>query len=76
MRILCFLFLVAFAGAVALFAYQNQQEVSLTLWDQTITASVPLVVAAIFVLGMLCRWTIIGMLRRSVDQVMEPQDRR
>jgi uncharacterized membrane protein YciS (DUF1049 family) len=76
MRILCFLFLVAFAGAVALFAYQNQQEVSLTFWDQTITARVPLVVAAIFVLGMLSGWTIIGMLRRSVDQVLEPQDRR
>ena len=33
MRLLCLLFLAAFVGAVGLFIYQNQQDVTLRLFD-------------------------------------------
>jgi uncharacterized integral membrane protein len=71
MRFICFLFLVAFAGAVALFAFHNQQEVTLTFFNWSLTASIAAVVGVSYVLGMLSGWTIVGMLRRSLHRVTE-----
>ena len=75
MRFLCFLFLLVFAGVVGLFAYQNQQEVTITFWEWSVTAGLPLVAGACFLLGMFSGWTIVGMLRRSVDRVLQPGER-
>jgi hypothetical protein len=44
MRFLCFLFLLAFAGAAALLAYENQQEITLTMLDRSVTTTVPILV--------------------------------
>lgn len=76
MRVVCLVFLLAFAGAVAFFAYQNQHDVKLVFWDQTVMANIALVIGACFVLGMLSGWTIVGMLRRSVDRVFVGTERR
>ncbi|HEY1380630.1 MAG TPA: hypothetical protein VGF55_27765 [Gemmataceae bacterium] len=72
MRALYFLFLLAFVAAVGAFAYFNRQEVSLRFFDWSMTTSVALVAAAAYVLGMLSGWTVVGMLRRSWDRVVEP----
>ncbi len=74
MRFLCFLFLLAFAGAVALFAYQNQQDVSLRFFNWSDSLNLPLVIGGAYLLGMLSGWTVVGMLRRSVSRVVEPRD--
>jgi uncharacterized membrane protein YciS (DUF1049 family) len=71
MRLLCLLFLVAFAGAVVLFAFQNQQHVTLTFLNYTAEVSVALLTGVVFSLGMLSGWTIVGMLRRSVNRLTE-----
>jgi hypothetical protein len=70
MRFLCFLFLLAFAGAAGLLAYQNQHEVTLTFLNQSVTTSVPVLVGLTYLAGMLSGWTVVGMLRRSVDRVI------
>ncbi len=75
MRLLCFLFLLAFAGAAAAFAVENQQEVTLTFWNWSAVASVALVVGASYALGMLSGWSVVGMLRRSLRRVTEAPDR-
>jgi hypothetical protein len=73
MRFFCFLFLVVFAGAAGLFAYQNRaHDVAVTVWDQTWLVNLPILVAALFVAGMLGGWSIVGMLRRSWRRVTEP----
>jgi uncharacterized membrane protein YciS (DUF1049 family) len=72
MRFICFLFLLVFSGAVATFAWFNQQEVTLRFLDWSITAHLTTVLGAVFVLGMLSGWTIVGILRRSVYRVTEP----
>ena len=69
MRFLCFLFLLLFAGAAGVFAYQNQQEITLTFFEWGTTASIALVVGAAYLLGMFSGWSVIGMLRRSIDTV-------
>jgi uncharacterized integral membrane protein len=69
MRAICLIFLLVFLGAVAAFAYQNQHEVSVTFLQWSVTRSVALVIGAAFLLGMLSGWTVVGVLRRSVDHV-------
>ena len=41
MRLLCFLFLVVFAGAAGLLAYENQRDVQLTLLNRSVTVGTP-----------------------------------
>lgn len=74
MRFICFLFLIAFAGAVVLFAYQNQHEITVTFGEWQITASVALFSAVIFLLGMFSGWSIVGMIRRSIHGVTHERE--
>src|SRR5207248_1677966 len=54
MRVICFLFLVLFAGACGLFAYQNRaHEVAVTVWDRTWLVDLPVMVAAEHEVGLL-----------------------
>lgn len=69
MRALCFLFLILFAGAVGLFAYYNQAEVTVRFLEWSRTWSLAHVVALAYGLGMLSGWTVVGMLRRSLNRV-------
>jgi hypothetical protein len=76
MRVLSFLFLVVFLIIVGGFAFQNRNHnVDVTVWDTTRTVSMPILVGATFLLGMLGGWTVVGMLKRSWQRVTEP-DRR
>jgi uncharacterized membrane protein YciS (DUF1049 family) len=70
MRVLCFLFLVVIAGAAALLAYENRQEVTLTALNYSLTTTIPVLVGLTYLAGMLSGWTVVGMLRRSVDRVL------
>ena len=71
MRVFYFLVLVVLAGAVAVFALQNQAEVTLHYFDREAAAPLWAVVAAVYCLGMLSGWTVVGILRRSLHAVTE-----
>lgn len=71
MRILSLVFLLLVAAVVGLFVYQNQNDVTVRFWDREITASMPLLAAVIFLVGMLGGWTLLGAMRRSVGRVVE-----
>lgn len=75
MRALSFLFLVAFAAAVGIFAYLNNQSVAVNLYGRVMDVWVPLLTGAVYLLGMLTGWAVVGMLRRSWARVAE-SDRR
>jgi putative membrane protein len=72
MRLLCFLFLIAFVGALVVFVVQNQQEMTLEFLKWSATLKVALVVGAAFLLGMFSGWSIVGLVRRSIQRVREP----
>jgi lipopolysaccharide assembly protein A len=76
MRVLYFLFLVAFVGVVGLFAYQNNKPETVTFWDRSWELSFPLIVGGAYLLGMLSGWTVVGMLRRGWRAVAEEDRRR
>jgi Na+/proline symporter len=71
MRLIYLLFLLAFTGAAAILAYENQQEVSLTFFNKGISTSVPILVGLTYVAGMLSGWTVVGIVRRSLHKVLE-----
>jgi putative membrane protein len=72
MRFLYFLFLLVFVAAVGVFAYYNQQPVTVRFLEWSTPTNVALVAFAAYALGMLSGWTVVGMLRRSWDRVVEP----
>lgn len=76
MKLLCFLFLVVFAGAVALFAWQNQQDITLSFLYWTETTNIAAVIGVAYGLGMLSGWTVVGMLRRSANTVIRGIEHR
>jgi hypothetical protein len=75
MRWLYFLFLVAFAGAAGLLAYENRQDVPLTVFNNQFTTSVPILVGLTYLAGMLSGWTVVGIIRRSLNRVFQDPKR-
>lgn len=71
MRFFWFIILVVFVGAVSIFAWQNASDVVLHFFDWQITASLALLIAAVYLLGMLSGWTVLGVVRRSLDRIGE-----
>ena len=69
MRTLCFLVLFCLLGAIAYFAFQNQSPITVRFWEWSVTYPLSLVVAAVYVVGMLSGSTFVGMLRRTVHGV-------
>jgi len=71
MRLIYFLLLLAFIGAVALFAYQNNVETEIKYLDNSKTLPLPVLVGGVYVLGMLTGWTVVGLLRRTFRRATE-----
>jgi len=71
MRLVYFVLLAAFGGAAALLAYENQREVTLTFFNQSISTSVPILVGLTYLAGMLSGWTVVGLLRRTIHKAWE-----
>jgi hypothetical protein len=71
MRWVYLLFLLAFVAAVVVLAIENQQDVPLTVFKSSFTTSVPILVGATYVAGMLSGWTVVGLIRRSVRKVFQ-----
>jgi hypothetical protein len=73
---LSFLFLLAFAAAVAAFCYYNQSEVAVRFAGREVSASLAAVVGLAYVLGMLSGWTVVRTLRRSANNLAEGAEGR
>lgn len=71
MRLFYFLILVVVIAAVGIFAWQNDETVTLRYLDRSMTQPLSLVIAAVYILGMLSGWTVVGFLKRSLQRVTE-----
>jgi uncharacterized integral membrane protein len=58
-------------AALAIFAYQNNESVTLQYFCRSITLPMSLLIAAVYVLGMQSGWTVVGFLRCSWRRAME-----
>jgi uncharacterized integral membrane protein len=75
MRFLSFLLLVIVAVVVALFAWQNNEAVSLQFYEWSLTTRMAILVAVCYVLGMLSGWFVVGMVRSSWRRVVDRPSR-
>ena len=74
MRLVYLLILLLVLAAVVVFAVQNNQEVTLRYLDQSLSTTLPAVIAVVYVLGMFTGWTVVGFLRRSFRRVTERRE--
>lgn len=74
MRFVYLLILLLALAAVVVFAVQNNETVTLRYLDQSIMCALPLLIAIVYLLGMVSGWTVIGMLRRSLHRVTERRE--
>jgi lipopolysaccharide assembly protein A len=71
MRILyCFILLVIMA-ALAVFAVQNNEHVTLHYLDRQVSCSMSLLIGLVYLLGMVSGWTVVGVLKRTLQRVTE-----
>jgi uncharacterized integral membrane protein len=71
MRVVYFFILVVVLAAVAVFAVQNNERVTLTYFNWKISSSMALLIAVVYLLGMLSGWTVVGFLTRSWRRVVD-----
>jgi uncharacterized integral membrane protein len=71
MRVIYFLVLVVILAALAVFAVQNREDVTLNYLDRSLTWPMAAILGVTYVLGMVSGWTVVGMLRRSWQGIRE-----
>jgi len=71
MRVVYGLILLLLLGAVGVFAVQNREIIPLNYLDRSVTCPVSLLVAIVYLLGMVSGWTVLGIVRRSLRRVTE-----
>jgi lipopolysaccharide assembly protein A len=71
MRIVCLVILLIVVVAVVVFAVQNNEAVTLRYLDQSVSTTLPLLIAVVYLLGMVSGWTVVGFLKRSLRRVTE-----
>ena len=76
MRFVYLLILLVVLAAIVVFAVQNNEAVTLRYLDRSLSSTLPVLVAVVYVLGMLTGWTVVGFLRRSVRRVTERRENR
>jgi uncharacterized membrane protein YciS (DUF1049 family) len=75
MRFFCFLILLIVVAAVVVFAVQNNEGVTIQYLDRSVSCPMSLLIAVVYLLGMVSGWTVVGFLKRSFRRVTErPKD--
>jgi lipopolysaccharide assembly protein A len=71
MRFIQAIILLAFLGAVGLFAAQNTELITVTFGKWKTTGPVALLTVAAYLLGMLSGWTTVSFFSRSLHRISE-----
>jgi lipopolysaccharide assembly protein A len=71
MRFIQAILLLAFLGAVGLFAVQNTEAITVNFWTWKASGPVALLTIAAYLLGMVSGWTVVSFFTRSLHRVSE-----
>jgi putative membrane protein len=71
MRFVQAMILLAFLGAVGIFAVQNNEAITVNFWTWKTNATVALLTIAVYLLGMVSGWTVVSFFTRSLRRVSE-----
>ncbi len=72
MRMIYFFILLLLLGAIGVFALQNQAVVTLKYLDRSVSCPTSLLIAVVYLLGMVSGWTVVGVVQHSLRRVSEP----
>jgi hypothetical protein len=70
MRFLSFVLLVVVAVGTYLFATENNEPITVQLYNWHWTTRMAVLIGIIYLLGMFSGWFVVGMLRRSMERVV------
>jgi uncharacterized membrane protein YciS (DUF1049 family) len=73
MRLFYMLILLALVGAVAVFALQNSEVVTLRCIDRSVSLPMSYLIGGAYALGMLSGWTVVGIFRHSLRRATARQ---
>jgi uncharacterized integral membrane protein len=76
MRFAYFLVLLLVLVPLVVFAFQNDGLVEVRFLNQSISFALSLVVAIVYVLGMVSGSSLVGIVKRSFEHVTEPRHRQ
>jgi uncharacterized integral membrane protein len=68
MRLTYFLILLFVAGAIGVFALENREAMSVQFLDQSISSPRWLMIAVVYLLGMVSGWMVVGLVRRMMRE--------
>lgn len=71
MRTFYFLILLLVCAAITVFALQNNEGVTLRYLDRSVSTTLPLLILAVYLLGMVSGWTVVGFFNRSLRRVTQ-----
>ena len=71
LRLIYFLILLFFLAAIGVFALQNQEAITLQYLGRSVSCPLSLLIAIVYVLGMVSGWTVVGLIQRSLRRVTE-----
>jgi uncharacterized integral membrane protein len=71
MRLVYFLILLCFLVVIGIFAYQNDEPVTLNFLREHVALHMSLLLLGVYVFGMLSGWTVVGFIKRSFERVTE-----
>ena len=71
MRFIQAIILLAFLGAIGLFALQNTEPITFTFGTWKTTGPVALLTIGVYLLGMLSGWTVVSFFTRSLHRVSQ-----
>jgi uncharacterized membrane protein YciS (DUF1049 family) len=71
MRVFYCLILLVIITAVAIFAVQNNEDVTLHYLDRHVSFSLAILIGVVYLLGMVSGWTVVGFLKRTLQRVTE-----
>ena len=74
MRVFYAILLILFLAAIVTFAAQNMESMTIKFLSGSWQLPVAALIAAVYLLGMLSGWTVIGMVRRSLKRVAEHRE--
>ena len=72
MRFISGLFLLALVLGLGYLAYENNRVTEVNAWTWRMDVPLPLLVLAVYVLGMVSGWWLVGLMKRSWQRVTEP----
>jgi len=71
MRAFYAIVLLVFLAAIAVFAVQNMDTVTIKYLDRSSQVPLAALVGAVYALGMVSGWTVVGMVKKSLQRVTE-----